>query len=152
MKTICEFLRKGVFFSHSRCLPIEGTFYCRTNLAFSIRYISEKYLQDVKIATSRQNGTKRNRKCYGSKWPIPKRKNDGQMPLYPCGQNVHVEAGAFWPICFYLLVWVILTHTTLYFALCHLGARLWAWCTASISHLYTVSKTPNLSCNKMSPQ
>ena len=80
MKTICEFLRKGVFFSHSRCLPIEGTFYRRTNLMFSIRYISEKYLQDVKIATSRQNGTKQNRKCYGSKWPIPKRKNDGQMP------------------------------------------------------------------------
>ena len=75
MKTICEFLRKGVFFSHSRCLPIEGTFYCRTNLAFSIRYISEKYLQDVKIATSRQNGTKRKRKWYGSNWPIPKRKS-----------------------------------------------------------------------------
>ena len=23
---MCEFSRKGVFFSHSRCLPIEGTF------------------------------------------------------------------------------------------------------------------------------
>ena len=29
-------------FSHSRCLPIEGTFYFRTNSAFSIRYISEQ--------------------------------------------------------------------------------------------------------------
>ena len=75
MKTIYEFLRKGVFFSHFRCLPIEGTFYCRTNLAFSIRYISEKYFQDVKIATPRQDGTKRNRERYGSNWPIPKRKS-----------------------------------------------------------------------------
>ena len=39
---MCEFSRKGVFFSHSRCLPIEGIFYRRTNLAFSIRYIGEK--------------------------------------------------------------------------------------------------------------
>ena len=42
MKTMCEFSRKEVFFSHSRCLPIEGIFYRRTNLAFSIRYIGEK--------------------------------------------------------------------------------------------------------------
>ena len=28
-----------------RCLPIEGIFYRRTNLAFSIRYISEKILR-----------------------------------------------------------------------------------------------------------
>ena len=78
---MCEFFRKGLFFSHSRGLPIEGTFlqilyisqifvlineiikcffnfvagfrrsrrlllegifYRRTNLAFSIRYISEQ--------------------------------------------------------------------------------------------------------------
>ena len=78
---MCEFSRKGLFFSHSRCLPIEGTFlqilynsqifvlineiikcfsnvvagfsrsrrlllegmfYRRTNLAFSLRYISEQ--------------------------------------------------------------------------------------------------------------
>ena len=45
MKTMCEFSRKGLFFSHSRCLPIEGIFYRRTNLAFSIRYISEKILR-----------------------------------------------------------------------------------------------------------
>ena len=56
---MCEFSRKGLFFSHSRCLPIEGTFYRRTNLAFSIRNIIEKYLQDVKISTSCQDGTKR---------------------------------------------------------------------------------------------
>ena len=80
MKTICEFLRKGVFFSHSRCLPIEGTFYCRTNLAFSIRYLSEKYLQDVKIATSRQNGTKQNRKCYGQNDPYQNEKTMGKCP------------------------------------------------------------------------
>lgn len=42
---MCEFSREGVFFSHSRCLPIEGIFYRRTNLAFSIRYISEKILR-----------------------------------------------------------------------------------------------------------
>ena len=39
---MCEFSRKGVFFSHSRCLPIEGTFYHRTNFAVSIRYIDEQ--------------------------------------------------------------------------------------------------------------
>ena len=39
---MCEFSREGVFFSHSRCLPIEGMFYRRTILAFSIRYISEQ--------------------------------------------------------------------------------------------------------------
>ena len=75
MKTMCEFSQKGVFFSHSRCLPIEGTFYHGTIFAFSIRYISEKYLQDVKIATSRQDGTKREIEWYGSNWPIPQRKS-----------------------------------------------------------------------------
>ena len=75
MKTTCEFLRKGVFFSHSRCLPIEGIFYLRTNLAISIRYISEKYLQERKSIASCQDGTKRKRKWYGSIWPIPKRKS-----------------------------------------------------------------------------
>ena len=39
---MCEFSRKGLFFSHSRCLPIEGIFYRRTNSAFSIRYISDQ--------------------------------------------------------------------------------------------------------------
>ena len=39
---MCEFSRKEVFFSHSRCLPIEGTFYHGTIFAFSIRYISEQ--------------------------------------------------------------------------------------------------------------
>ena len=86
---IYEFLKKVADFRLSRCLPIEGTFYRRTNLTFSIRYISEKCLQDVKIITSCQDGTKRKMKWYGSNWLIPKRKNDGQMPLYPCGQNVH---------------------------------------------------------------
>ena len=42
MKTIYEFLQKVADFSHSLCLPIEGIFYRRTNLAFSIRYISER--------------------------------------------------------------------------------------------------------------
>ena len=50
---------RWVYFRCFRCLPIEGIFYRRTNLAISIRYISEKYLQDVKIATSCQVGTKR---------------------------------------------------------------------------------------------
>ena len=39
---MCEFSRKEVFFSHSRCLPIEGIYFRRTNSAFSIRYISEQ--------------------------------------------------------------------------------------------------------------
>ena len=39
---MCEFLKKVADFSHSRCLPIEGSFYFRTNSAFSIRYISEQ--------------------------------------------------------------------------------------------------------------
>ena len=42
---MCEFLKKVVDFRLSRCLPIEGMFYRRTNLAFSIRYISEKILR-----------------------------------------------------------------------------------------------------------
>ena len=41
MKIIYEFLKKVVDFRLSRCLPIEGTFYFRTNSAFSIRYIDE---------------------------------------------------------------------------------------------------------------
>ena len=59
MKTIYEFLKKVADFSLSRCLPIEVIFYRRTNMTFSIRYISEKYLQDVKIITSCQDGIKR---------------------------------------------------------------------------------------------
>ena len=31
MKTICEFYRKGLLFSHSRCLPIEGIFLSQDN-------------------------------------------------------------------------------------------------------------------------
>ena len=42
MKIIYEFLKKVVDFRLSRCLPIEGIFYRRTNSAFSIRYIGEK--------------------------------------------------------------------------------------------------------------
>ena len=72
---MCEFSRKGLFFSHSHCLPIEGIFYRGTNLAISIRYISEKNLQESKNITSRQDGTKRNREWYGSNWPMPKRKS-----------------------------------------------------------------------------
>ena len=39
---MCEFSRKGLFFNHSRCLPIEGIYFRRTNSAFSIWYISEQ--------------------------------------------------------------------------------------------------------------
>ena len=59
MKTIYEFLQKVAYFSLSRCLPIEGIFYRRTNLTISIRYISEKNLQESKNKTSCQDGTKR---------------------------------------------------------------------------------------------
>ena len=45
MKIIYEFLKKVVDFRLSRCLPIEGIYFRRTNLAFSIRYISEKILR-----------------------------------------------------------------------------------------------------------
>ena len=34
---MCEFSRKGLFFSHSRCLPIEGTF-------LQILYISQFFV------------------------------------------------------------------------------------------------------------
>lgn len=34
---MCEFSRKGLFFSHSRCLPIEGTF-------LQILYISQIFV------------------------------------------------------------------------------------------------------------
>ena len=41
-KQFINFFVKVADLSHSRCLPIEGTFYRRTNSAFSIRYISEQ--------------------------------------------------------------------------------------------------------------
>ncbi len=59
MKIIYEFLKKVADFSHFRCLPIEGIFYLRTNLAISIRYISENCLRERKNITSCQDGTKR---------------------------------------------------------------------------------------------
>lgn len=52
MKIIYEFLKKVADFRLSRCLPIEGTFYRRTNLAFSIRYISEQ-LSSLKLRHGR---------------------------------------------------------------------------------------------------
>ena len=42
MKIIYEFLKKVVDFRLSRCLPIEGIYFRRTNSAFSIRNIGEK--------------------------------------------------------------------------------------------------------------
>ena len=42
---MCEFLRNVADFSHSRRLLLEGIFYRRTILAFSIRYISEQILR-----------------------------------------------------------------------------------------------------------
>ena len=54
---------------------LRGYFYRRTNLAISIRYISEKNSQEGKNTASCQDGTKRNREWYGSNWPIPKRKS-----------------------------------------------------------------------------
>ena len=42
MKIIYEFLKKVADFRLSRCLPIDGIFYRRTNMAFSIRYIDEQ--------------------------------------------------------------------------------------------------------------
>ena len=54
---------------------LRGYFYRRTNLTISIRYISEKNLQESKNKNSRQDGTKRNREWYGSNWPIPNRKS-----------------------------------------------------------------------------
>ena len=53
---------------------------------------------------------------------------------------------------FFVLVWVNLTHTTFYFASCHLGTRLCSYFPASVSLLYTESKSLNLSRDKTSPQ
>ena len=51
---------------------LRGYFYLRTNLAISIRYISEKNSQEGKNTASCQDGTKRKIEWYGSNWPIPK--------------------------------------------------------------------------------
>ena len=51
----------------------------------------------------------------------------------------------------FVLVWANLTHTTLYLSSCHLGARLCSCFPASSSHLYTESKSLNLSCDKNIP-
>ena len=86
---MCEFSQKGLFFSHSRWLPIEGMFYLRTNSAFSIRYISENDLQEIKNVTSCQDGTKRKTSGMGQNEPYQNEKSNKQMHILPCGQNVH---------------------------------------------------------------
>ena len=89
MQTICKFSKnmllksqkskqrivKGYKSDAFDAYLLRGYFYRRTNLTISIRYISEKNLQESKNITSCQDGTKRNREWYGSKWPIPKRKS-----------------------------------------------------------------------------
>ena len=74
-KQLVNFCEKGSFLVILAAYLLRGLFYRRTNLAISIRYISEKHLQESKNTTSCQDGTKRKRKWYGSIWPIPKRKS-----------------------------------------------------------------------------
>ena len=74
-KQLVNFCEKGSFLVIIAAYLLRGLFYRRTNLAISIRYISEKHLQESKNTTSCQDGTKRKRKWYGSIWPIPKRKS-----------------------------------------------------------------------------
>ena len=73
-KQLVNFCEKGSFLVILAAYLLRGLFYRRTNLAISIRYISEKHLQESKNITSCQDGTKRNR-GYGSNWPIPKQKS-----------------------------------------------------------------------------
>ena len=89
-KQFVNFCEKGCFLAILAAYLLRGLFYRRTNLAISIRYISEKHLQESKNTTSCQDGTKRKRTWYGSKWPIPKDKNKWvKMTLLPRGHFVH---------------------------------------------------------------
>ena len=75
MKTTCEFLRKGVFFSHSRCLPIEGTFLSQDKFSD----FNSVYKWETLAGKQEHNLVPRwheaKDKWYGSNWPIPKRKS-----------------------------------------------------------------------------
>ena len=81
MQTICKFSKNmllkskkskqrnsegGYKISVFAAYLLRGYSYRRTILMISIRYISERHLQESKNITSRQDGTKRDRKCYGS--------------------------------------------------------------------------------------
>ena len=59
MKIIYEFLKKWRILAIFAAYQLRGYFYLRTNLAISIRYISENCLQERKNITSCQDGTKR---------------------------------------------------------------------------------------------
>ena len=59
MKTIYEFLQKWRILAILAAYLLRGYFYLRTNLAITIRYISENNLQESKNITSCQDGTKR---------------------------------------------------------------------------------------------
>ena len=74
-KQFMNFFEKWRILGFLAAYLLRGYFYRRTNLAISIRYISEKNLQESKNKTSCQDGTKRKIEWYGSKWPIPKRKS-----------------------------------------------------------------------------
>ena len=81
MQTICKFSKNMLLKSQKSkqrivrgyksdafaAYLLRGYFYRRTNIAISIRYISEKNLQESKSITLRQDGTKRKREWYGSK-------------------------------------------------------------------------------------
>ena len=58
-KQLVNFCEKGSFLVILAAYLLRGLFYRRTNLAISIRYISEKHLQESKNTTSCQDGTKR---------------------------------------------------------------------------------------------
>ena len=58
MKTIYEFCKKWRILAILAAYLLRGYFYRRTNLTISIRYISEKNLQESMNTASRQDGTK----------------------------------------------------------------------------------------------
>ena len=74
-KQFMNFCKKWRILAILAAYLLRGYFYRRTNLTISIRYISEKNLQESKNITSRQDGTKWKIEWYGSNWPIPKRKS-----------------------------------------------------------------------------
>ena len=60
-----NFCEKGCFLAIFAAYLLRGYFYRGTNLAFSIRYISEIHLQESRKITSCQDGTKQKKRGMG---------------------------------------------------------------------------------------
>ena len=79
-KQLVNFCEKGSFLVILAAYLLRGLFYRRTNLAISIRYISEKHLQESKNTTSCQDGTKRKISGMGQIDPYQNEKTMGKCP------------------------------------------------------------------------